>query len=382
MSGFDLLTHNTKLQSLRGLAALSVAVGHAAICVPNALVETVPVTLTNFPLLVLRLLFQANTAVIFFFVLSGLVLGSSLKRSASRSRTEQYLGFLIRRLWRLMPVAMLSVFFAAAAFTIINGQSIPPMAKWFDGYFRVPITATGLLRNAALFDANINGVLWSIQVELVMILVLPLLALVVARTSLIADLALVAALYVAPLMFLPPNIGQNFAFYVYCFYLGMMLYKLGDAKGVREFLTRGDLLVAGLGLMILAEALWLLNGFWIHYKYFVDTIVSAQILLFVMLRPDVNALRMQHIPFFKTLGDMSYSFYAFGLAITVVAFVVFFKIFNAPVALTDTYATILVCVVSAAAILVIFALSLATYRWIEIPSMSIGRRLSSLVTGR
>jgi peptidoglycan/LPS O-acetylase OafA/YrhL len=381
MGDFELSTHNTKLQSLRGLAALSVAVGHTAICVPNALIETVPVTLTNFPLLVLRLLFQANSAVVFFFVLSGLVLGASLQRSANEPFIGRISSFAVRRLFRLMPIVIVSLLFASALFKSIEGYSIPPMATWFNGYFRVPVNWSGLLRNMMFAENSINGVLWSIWVEVAMILWLPLLSILAARTQPTADLAIVAILWFVPWMFLPPGNGQGIMFYVFCFYTGMCVHKLGNTR-VALLLNRGDLLIFGLALMIGFEALWLLSAQrWTGYKYLIDTIVSAQILIFVMLRPDFSILRFLDSWSLRTLGDISYSFYAFGLAITVGIFFLISRVVNLPVVFTDAYATILVGVVATISILTTFFFSLATYRWIEMPSIAIGRRCAAFFTG-
>jgi len=74
---FRLEGHSVRLQSLRGLAAVCVAVGHAFTVMSNGRIEDANFSLRPGSALIAagEILIQPNTAVILFYVLSGFVLG-------------------------------------------------------------------------------------------------------------------------------------------------------------------------------------------------------------------------------------------------------------------------------------------------------------------
>src|SRR5262245_49584821 len=76
---FRLQSYSTRLQSIRGIAALCVAIGHAFTVTVHGRIEDPNFTLrpTNALLAVGQVLVQPNTAVILFYVLSGFVLAES-----------------------------------------------------------------------------------------------------------------------------------------------------------------------------------------------------------------------------------------------------------------------------------------------------------------
>src|SRR5262245_55634440 len=118
---FRLDSHSVRLQSLRGLAALAVAIGHSFALLINGRIESPSFVLrpTNALLAVGELLIQPNTAVIVFYVLSGFVLGEAFRRRRSSAFLPHILAFAVRRAWRLLPVMWLSIAFSAAIFILI-----------------------------------------------------------------------------------------------------------------------------------------------------------------------------------------------------------------------------------------------------------------------
>jgi peptidoglycan/LPS O-acetylase OafA/YrhL len=138
---------NYDLDGLRGLAALSVAIGHCA-SVAGGLgpayrttIETIQdATLQDTVFRFLHIVFHADAAVIVFFVLSGLVLSRSLKRN-----DDGVVSYLVRRAFRLFPVA------AASALVV--------------GYLTPASTWSQMLGASILYDTSLNGVLWTLQIE-------------------------------------------------------------------------------------------------------------------------------------------------------------------------------------------------------------------------
>jgi peptidoglycan/LPS O-acetylase OafA/YrhL len=138
---------NYDLDGLRGLAALSVAIGHCATAIEGTgpalrmTLATAPGTsLQDAVFRLLHIVFHADAAVIVFFVLSGLVLSRSLRR-----RDDGLAAYVIRRAFRLLPVAIASA--------LIIGF-LTPSSTW-----------ARIAGAAILYDTSLNGVLWTLQIE-------------------------------------------------------------------------------------------------------------------------------------------------------------------------------------------------------------------------
>lgn len=99
---------------------------------------------------VLRMLGNGHGAVIFFFVLSGFVLSLALKR-----RPNDTSGFVVNRLFRIYP-AVISTILAFVLVYLTTGGALSP-----------PQSAMHVLANMALFKTDMNGVMWSLQLELI-----------------------------------------------------------------------------------------------------------------------------------------------------------------------------------------------------------------------
>lgn len=138
---------NQALDGLRGVAALSVAVGHCYLGVTGlALWGT---SLRDFPhmtpaeisLRLVSTLFPNDAAVMAFFVLSGHVLWRSLG-----CRRPGFLDYVLARLLRLLPMTLVTT----ALIGLVAGAGV-----------------SEIIRNGLLFDKSLNGMLWSLQVEII-----------------------------------------------------------------------------------------------------------------------------------------------------------------------------------------------------------------------
>jgi peptidoglycan/LPS O-acetylase OafA/YrhL len=154
-----------RLEALRGVAALMVAAFHSWQStwldstgkLRNFLLVSDGQPLTGyFTNLILRVIGNGYGAVVLFFVISGFVLTGSLARGPQRLHRSAS-RFLIARLFRIYPAVFATVGLFAALF-------------WTSGVFidtpkaYVPL---GLLRNALLINTSIDGVTWSLQLELI-----------------------------------------------------------------------------------------------------------------------------------------------------------------------------------------------------------------------
>src|SRR6266481_367997 len=102
------------LESLRGLAALIVAINHGQ----SAMIEP-----DGAPKAFDWIIYHLNpgSAVVIFFVLSGYVLGASL------SSDTNYISYAVRRALRIIPAFAFSVLFAAIALSLVRPDP-PPAA--------------------------------------------------------------------------------------------------------------------------------------------------------------------------------------------------------------------------------------------------------------
>ncbi|MCA0404229.1 MAG: acyltransferase [Proteobacteria bacterium] len=143
---------NIQLDGLRGYAALAVALGHCNTITTGLDVwkkKAVDLPTMSLPEIIgslAHVLFPADAAVLVFFVLSGYVLWGSMIRKKASS-ISAFIPYLLNRSYRLFPVSIaVTLMFAA---------------------FLIP-TTTGLntVLNAFFLQINMNGVAWSLQIEL------------------------------------------------------------------------------------------------------------------------------------------------------------------------------------------------------------------------
>ncbi|MBR0685321.1 acyltransferase [Bradyrhizobium manausense] len=121
-----------RLESLRGLAAVSVVGFHAYGMFHDTVVT-------------------GMAPVVLFFVLSGFVLSRSLERNPSAVR------FFRNRVFRLLP---------AAAATVLLLSALHALFGFYVG-FEASFAWTNVILNALLIKSDINGVMWSMTVECV-----------------------------------------------------------------------------------------------------------------------------------------------------------------------------------------------------------------------
>jgi peptidoglycan/LPS O-acetylase OafA/YrhL len=376
---FRLEGHSFRLQSLRGIAALSVAVGHSFTVMSNGRIEDAHFALRpgNALLAAGEVLVQPNTAVILFYVLSGLVLGETLRRRNAATELRHLGAFAVRRLWRLFPVMWLSIVFAAIVAVVVRHAPFAGTTGWFNQFLSTAIGPAILLQNFAGLSYSINSVLWSIQIELAMIVLLPPMVWLSRRTSLAIDCGIVVTLYAGAIAFwgtLP-----NFALFAYCFYLGVALPKLLSHSLAAKFLGNGIGVVLALVLLLPVEYLYVSNRLWLPYKFFVDALVGAFVIGFVLLRPDCRGAGLLDRPVLVWLGDVSYSFYCYAMPVLIAVAWALVMIVPAAFATSDLGATAIV--IAAACLCVAISLPLAqlSFARVERPCLTIGRAWSKRI---
>jgi peptidoglycan/LPS O-acetylase OafA/YrhL len=276
---------NIALDGVRGLAALSVALGHCLLMVAG--LDVWGKTAADFPTMVpeqvaerlLFLLFPSNAAVMVFFVLSGHVLWGSFARK--RMTAADFPDYLLARLFRLLPLVIVST-------PIYALVSAPPIGELF--------------ANMLLLSTSMNGVLWSLQTEMVGSLVI-FLAWLASRDDplkLIVALCLVVAV-------VPFCRGNHLVVYLPAFVLGALTHH------VPSQVWRSRV------LLCVALALLLLPSLYFSYRgvtRVLEILAATAIVGFVA----ANQPAALATPIMKFLGAISYPLYVIhplGVALTI-----------------------------------------------------------------
>jgi peptidoglycan/LPS O-acetylase OafA/YrhL len=222
---------------------------------------------------------------------------------------------------------------------------------------------------------NANSVLWSVQIELAMIPLFPVLMYVSARLSVAANLAVCALLVLLSLLVwgrLP--LWANAVLYLYCFYTGIILPQLLQHRKARRILDGGIVAIAGLLTLLVLDYLYNSNRLWMPYKFVADAAISAQILAFIMCRPENGAVSALAARPLVWLGDVSYSFYVYSLSLRLlISGWVLGMLAASP---GNVSATALTLVIALATVLLALPLAAISHRWIELPGIALGRRWS------
>lgn len=283
-----------RLDSLRGVAAFCVAAGH---CVTWRSLEPQYAktvfdldygSLTAVILRLLHIVFNAEAAILVFFVLSGYVLAKSLGRIQARF-LSQFPGFAIKRVYRILPAVIIS--FLPLAF-----------------FINLPVWEYVL--NMLLLQVSINGITWTLQIEMV------------------GSLLVFATVFLAkkfPYLLIPSFILLVIMFlsdYQWIFFRHMPAFFLGCFVGVIRQYLRGHDILAPLAVVVLATADFL-------FPYGSNETVALETIAAVVLVASVGRSRVMGFLDWRPLtflGRISYSFYLYHLLGAYLALAVFERI--------------------------------------------------------
>jgi len=171
----------TELDGMRGLAALFVFMSHLKLALPD------PNPLHN--LSALEMFWGGQSAVDFFFVLSGFVLALPFMRDPSMTAGLRFYGrFVLLRIARIYPAYWFALLFSLAAMKLFVPAGLSETGSWAQTFWLNGwdnVTLPVLVRHFLLipdFDSRlIDPVSWTLVVEMRMSLLLPLLIYAFAR---------------------------------------------------------------------------------------------------------------------------------------------------------------------------------------------------------
>ena len=317
------------LDSLRGLAACEVLIGHSLVVFQVFLVaaayQPVANPFVNWMVYTpLHLLWAGGPAVIFFFVLSGFVLALPYVHK----QDLPYPVYLIRRFCRIylpyLALIFLSVFFLKLNFC---HNFIPNTGAWINSIWSVPVSNAQIVRVLFMagspFSYNIAPTTWSLVHEMRISILFPFLCMLVLawdwKKSLALSLGIAAAgvglAYDSFLSVLDLNLT---VFYISFFIVGALLAKYRQAV-VRWMEKRSRFEIGGflfLGLFLYSWDWTIRPIFLLNLKFGNDFLTDGSAglaaALFISLALSVGSIRdkLESKPL-GWLGKVSYSLYLF-----------------------------------------------------------------------
>jgi peptidoglycan/LPS O-acetylase OafA/YrhL len=343
---------SVKLEALRGLAALMV-VGHHTF--PNH-------TWTHIP-------FNGSAAVSLFFVLSGYVLGLSLRRGTG-TVLQQYGLFLWRRVFRIYPA-----YFATTLACWIYWQWYPfegggGRHLWF--FETLQLGHLQQIKNFLFLDQSINPVTWSLKVEMAGSIVLPCLHFLSRKMRWPGWIMLFAAMVL--LSFVPGSGASRQRLYM--FYLG---YLIVDIERLPKFADHVYAMITCLSGCLFLAANFVGDSVGLRFELFVEAISAAGIVLGIQAGGG-SLGGILNRPWTRFAGRVSYSVFLCHQLILDVVVSLFhrFAFANHPSTGLAYLYLWLGLLVSLPFVLLVAA---ALYRWVEAPFMKLGKRLEPAARG-
>jgi peptidoglycan/LPS O-acetylase OafA/YrhL len=344
-----------ELESLRGIAALTVLLGHCYLFgggTPFQVSDNITFVASR----ILQVLFDPQPAVMVFFTISGFVLSLQLKKQQA-SMPAVYGQFVIRRVFRIVPPMWMSVAFAHMTMAIVY-----PAATAEDR----------IVRSLFFIEPGINVVLWSLSVEFFCCLAFPLLYWCSQKTGLLGNLAIAAVL--APLMFLPMDPGPAVALQFVIFFQVGILVGITAERWPGLSRTRGAALLFAIAVIAYAAAPQIVGAqrmlgynHWANWMWLEIPACFVVVWFVAYCSQGIigSILRSRPARFF---GRISFSLYLCHWPLLVVLLPARPFLPAGPISMILLMSAVL------AISTVVAALS---YKYIEVPSNRLGRRLSA-----
>jgi len=340
MSSFD-----PRLESLRGLAALLVCVHHGM----SVFADNAPLAAMD----ALLFAFNSAAAVIFFFVLSGYVLGRALERDGT------FVTYLARRLFRLLPPFVVVLLFTFACERLFRIDPIPSgLMPGFQRMFWPQPTWDALWDNLLLRSFTVNGPTWTLLLELLGALMLPFVVAAHVRIEQRWRWALFGV--IATLLAISPY------HMLLWFYSGYFLTKeIGALLAGRRWLAATTFVVGLIGLETAGT-----NSEFYAVGIVIPSAMSAALMIGAVAASR-ELLQWTTVAPLRFLGRISYSLYLVHWPIFYVCALL--AVICRPAVPTHIWGNLLVMVTSAIVAVGIAALS---YRFVEAPSIRAGKSVA------
>ena len=371
-------THSVRryeeLDSLRGLAALSVLLYHLYASRPVESLQlgrygrAILTVINDSPL---RIAMQGMTAVILFFVLSGFVL--SLPYYAGRA--PSYGDFMIKRFCRIYLPYIVAILIALLLRTSLYRGEVESLGPDFATSWGIPLTARSLFDHLLLIsnakDERLDPVTWTLTHEMRISIFFPVIMVFVTRWN--GWVTLAAALLISRFGVLIDRIVYrdvpfgdvfNSSYAIFMFVTGALLAKYRSPICARFSALRPSArwLIAGGGFALYSVAfLFPEKLFQVHVRSYLSTLGAVSLIVTSLSSPIVS--RLLTLRPLVYLGRISFSLYLYHMIIFNSLIQLFGRVWPPSLILGTT-------------LVVSLLVAEVAYRSVERPSMTLGRYLT------
>jgi peptidoglycan/LPS O-acetylase OafA/YrhL len=358
------------LDSLRGLAALSVVFNHFLNLLPSIAEKPKEMWLMKYT--PLHIFWAGHEAVIFFFILSGFVLSLQFF-----NKKVDYRSFFVKRVCRIYLPYITCVIIAIIASQIFYTGYKQGLSAWFNSVWTVKpswgLVAQHFLLITYFDNKAFDPVLWSLVHEMRISIMFPLIMLCILKFNWKINIgfAVLATGICMVLTFIGNRLQYYTDYFVTIHYIAMFIFGALLAKHRKEILAwytskskplKIGLILTGVPLYLFP---WLLKIVLTTKLWFVEEwVISLGVAIFI-----ISALGSQKVSLFLLsrsvhfLGQISYSMYLLHAVILISVTQILYKSVGLlpiwPIAMVST-----------------LFFSWLSYKYIEIPSINIGKLLA------
>lgn len=363
-----------ELDSIRGLAALSVVFAHYL----NIFQSSAKTTLIEYG--PLRLIVAGNEAVLLFFLLSGFVLSLPFLKGRDINLLN-YRDFAIKRIARIYLPYLVAILLTIVCNYLFYKGSIHGLSDWFNARWSQPITLEAIIQHIIFlgeYPKQFNVVSWSLVEELRISLIFPIIMIIVLKSNWKGIFGLSVALYFLSILIRVVFGSEydpiaNTIHYSVIFVIGALIAKYKDAI-INYTITLTKIkkilfVVIGLFMYTYAKPSFAINIIYnidIFYRERVDfifTILGASmiVIMSMSIKPISKFLLNKVIKF---VGKISFSLYLYHLVILLTFVNLFSTILPIGLILILSFAfSILVSTIS--------------YYYVEQPTIKLGKKIVS-----
>jgi peptidoglycan/LPS O-acetylase OafA/YrhL len=374
-----------RVETVRGLAALCVALTHTLgfllLADHRGLDLLDQASARDTILKVICGLFNGETAVTLFFVISGVVIGRSLD-----GRRTDVISFLIRRIFRLYPAHIVATMgIIGLAWLLLMGRepidftAYPGMptteAVWLNGESFNPLKLRSVVGSLTMAGWSLNLVVWSLYSEMCAAPLLPLFHRLARKGSGWIDFAALAGLIGLSLL----NWDHLWSRYLFVFYLGMIVETRGVFLGealARLLHGKGPALLISYLLMVLPNTFAATRS---PEVILLESLGAFGVVSLIVRSEGRPAFALLDHPLLRWNGRLSYSFYLwhyFILTVTVrtlyaAASPQTMRQFELPIFVTVLLVTMAIAI----------AIAQFSYTYVELPFTALGRTFANRLRG-
>ena len=308
-----------------------------------------------------RILFNGGAAVTLFFVLSGYVLGLSLRRGTG-TMLHQYCLFLWHRVFRLYP----AYFITTLAFWIywqwypFRGGDLVSQSS----FANLQLNHLQQIENFLFLHQAINPVTWSLKVEMAGSIALPLLHLLSGKLRWRGWILLLSAMVL--LSFVPGD--GNTRRCLYMFYLG---YLIADIERLPKFADRAYSMITCIAVVLFLTAHFLRESCGLPLELLVEAVSAAGIILCIQAGGGSLGGLLNH-PWTHFAGRVSYSvFLSHWMTLDIASQLLYRSPLQIIFQHCPVYLSIWLKLLLSLPIVLLVAAAL--YRWIEVPFIKLGK---------